>query len=38
MDNLSGQMGAYDRLRKETAAGEPWSGCDRVLEASAFLG
>ena len=38
MDNLSGQMGAYDRLRKETTAGEPWSRFDRVLEASAFLG
>jgi len=38
MDNLSGQMGAYDRLRKETAAGESWSRFDRVLEASAFLG
>ena len=38
MDDLSGQMGAYDRLRKETAAGEVWSRFDRVLESSAFLG
>ncbi|MDQ3434808.1 MAG: HDIG domain-containing protein [Actinomycetota bacterium] len=38
MDDLGGQMGAYDRLRKETAAGESWSRFDRVLEASAFLG
>ena len=38
MDNLSGQMGAYDRLSKETMAGESWSRFDRVLEGSAFLG
>jgi 3'-5' exoribonuclease len=38
MDHLSGQMGAHDRLRKETAAGEVWSRFDRALESSAFLG
>ena len=38
MDNLSGQMGAYDRLSKETTTGESWSRFDRVLEGSAFSG
>ena len=38
MDELSGRMGAYDRLVKETASEQPWSRFDRVLETSAFLG
>ena len=38
MDALSGQMGAFDRLVKETPADESWSRYDRVLETSAFLG
>ena len=37
MDQLSGQLGAHDRLRKETPAGEAWSRFDRVIETSAFL-
>ena len=37
MDDLSGKMGAHDRLRKETGAGATWSRFDRVLETSAFL-
>ncbi len=38
VDNLSGQLGAFDRLEKETAAGEQWSRFDRVLEGAAFFG
>ena len=38
MDALSGQMGAFDRLAKDSPAGTAWSRYDRVLETSAFLG
>jgi 3'-5' exoribonuclease len=38
MDELSGRMGAFDRLAKETPAGTTWSRFDRVLESSALLG
>jgi len=37
MDNLSGHLGAYDRLEDETQADEHWSRYDRVLEGSAFF-
>lgn len=37
MDNLSGHLGAFDRLEEETPADEPWSRYDRVIEGSAFL-
>ena len=37
IDNLSGQLGAFDRLAKQTAPGERWSRYDRVLGTSAFL-
>lgn len=37
MDNLSGHLGAFDRLEDETAAGERWSRYDRVLEGSAYF-
>ncbi len=36
VDNLSGQMGAFDRLAKETATGS-WSRFDRVLETAAYF-
>ena len=38
VDNLSGQMGAFDRLERETAPGERWSRFDRVLGAAAHFG
>ena len=38
MDNLSGQLGAFDRLARETPADERWSRYDRVIEGSAFFG
>ena len=38
IDELSGQLGAFDRLEKETAPGERWSRYDRALAGSAFLG
>lgn len=37
IDNLSGQLGAFDRLEKQTPAGERWSRYDRVLGGCAFL-
>ena len=37
IDNLSGQLGAFDRLAKQTAAGERWSRYDHALGTSAFL-
>jgi len=37
MDNLSGQLGAFDRLEDETPAEERWSRYDRVLEGAAFF-
>jgi len=37
MDNLSGHLGAYDRLEDETPADEHWSRYDRALEGSAFF-
>jgi 3'-5' exoribonuclease len=38
IDNLSGQLGAFDRLEKETPPGERWSRYDRALGAAAFVG
>jgi 3'-5' exoribonuclease len=38
MDELSGRMGAFDRLEKETPSGQAWSRFDGVLEGAAFLG
>jgi 3'-5' exoribonuclease len=38
MDELSGRLGAFDRLERETADGENWSRYDRVLDTSAWLG
>lgn len=38
MDNLSGQMGAFERLERETDLGEIWSTYDGVLGTGAFLG
>ena len=37
IDNLSGQLGAFDRLEKQTPPGERWSRYDRALGTSAFL-
>jgi len=37
MDKLSGSMGAFERLERETADGETWSHYDHVLGASAWL-
>src|SRR3954449_9016419 len=38
IDNLSGQLGAFDRLERETPSGERWSRYDRAFGGSAFLG
>jgi hypothetical protein len=37
IDNLSGQLGAFDRLEKQTPPGERWSRYDRALGSCAFL-
>jgi 3'-5' exoribonuclease len=37
MDDLSGQLGAFDRLERETPAGERWSRYDGVLGGRAFF-
>jgi 3'-5' exoribonuclease len=37
MDELSGRLGAFDRLERETADGETWSRYDHVLETNAWL-
>ena len=37
IDDLSGQLGAFDRLEKATAPGERWSRYDRALGGCAFF-
>ena len=37
MDHLSSMLGAFDRLERESPAGETWSRYDHVLEASAWF-
>ena len=37
IDNLGGRLGSFDRLEKELAAGQRWSGFDRALGAGAFF-
>lgn len=37
MDNLSGHLGAFDRLEAETPVEDRWSRYDRVIDGSAFL-
>jgi 3'-5' exoribonuclease len=38
MDKLSGDLGSFDRLERETAAGERWSRYDGALGRSVLLG
>jgi 3'-5' exoribonuclease len=37
IDKLSGDLGSFDRMERETAAGEPWSRYDRALGRSILL-
>ncbi|MDX6698460.1 MAG: 3-5 exoribonuclease [Solirubrobacteraceae bacterium] len=37
IDNLGGRLGSFDRLEKELADGERWSGFDRALSSSAYF-
>jgi 3'-5' exoribonuclease len=37
IDNLGGRLGSFDRLERQLAAGEAWSGFDRALSGSAFF-
>jgi len=36
-DNLGGRLGSFDRLEKELAAGERWSGYDRAIGGGAYF-
>jgi 3'-5' exoribonuclease len=38
MDNLGGRLGSFDRIERNLAAGEEWSGYDRALSGSAYFG
>jgi 3'-5' exoribonuclease len=37
IDNLGGRLGSFDRIEKELATGERWSGFDRALSGSAYF-
>ena len=37
IDNLGGRLGSFDRLEKELAQGQQWSGFDRALGAGAYF-
>jgi 3'-5' exoribonuclease len=37
IDNLGGKLGSFDRLEKELAAGQQWSGFDRALGSGAYF-
>jgi len=38
VDNLGGRLGTFDRIERNLAAGEEWSGYDRALSGSAYFG
>ena len=38
IDNLGGRLGSFDRLERQLAPGESWSGFDRALSGSAYFG
>jgi 3'-5' exoribonuclease len=38
IDNLGGRLGSFDRLERQLAPGEAWSGFDRALSGSAYFG
>jgi 3'-5' exoribonuclease len=37
VDNLGGKLGSFDRLEKELAEGQRWSGFDKALSAPAYF-
>jgi 3'-5' exoribonuclease len=37
VDNLGGKLGSFDRLEKELADGQRWSGFDKALSAPAYF-
>jgi len=37
IDNLGGRLGSFDRLEKELAEGQEWSGFDRALGGGAYF-
>jgi 3'-5' exoribonuclease len=38
IDNLGGRLGSFDRLEKELAPGQSWTGFDRGIGTSAYFG
>jgi 3'-5' exoribonuclease len=38
IDNLGGTLGSFDRLEKELADGERWSGFDKGISSAAYFG
>jgi 3'-5' exoribonuclease len=38
VDNLGGRLGSFDRIERNLATGEEWSGYDRALSGSAYFG
>jgi 3'-5' exoribonuclease len=38
IDNLGGRLGSFDRIEKQLAGGQSWSGFDRALGGGAFFG
>jgi 3'-5' exoribonuclease len=38
VDNLGGRLGTFDRIERNLAPGEEWSGYDRALSGSAYFG
>jgi 3'-5' exoribonuclease len=38
IDNLGGRLGSFDRIEKQLAGDERWSGFDRALGSGAFFG
>jgi 3'-5' exoribonuclease len=37
IDNLGGRLGSFDRIERELAAGEEWSGYDKALGGGAYF-
>jgi 3'-5' exoribonuclease len=38
IDNLGSKLGSFDRVERDLAEGEEWSGYDKGIGAGAFFG